>query len=345
MHVKAYVSENIVKAVALCNASQVCIEAKDNITLTVPILEMGLRVYLDGEIYSKGHAVCSIADFRKIENSLGQVEIVFDETNSQLIFQNKEATIKVYGNNDSLYWKEVKTTETTKISADTFSKILKKLEDFVSKDAYSYLQCVYFSSENREIVSSDGYRLGVYKPDFEIKSDAYVMRYAFKILKHLLPMVDEVELGSDGEYSKIAGYKNGVIKWEVYNSNPSSYPNYRAVIEGLEFKHVFSFNKKELVDALKKVKNIDIVVLEVSGNEAKLTFIDREGVEVRKQVEVVNMTLSEKIVIGFNPKFLLQGVEKFNSNIIIMDIIDANSIVQLKGDMDFTYYVMPRKIN
>jgi hypothetical protein len=250
---KAHLSPALVKAVASLKEK---VEITSNGEISCWNLSM-IRVFLstDNTSLDNFSVVCDYRDFQKLEALQREAEFFYDYDRKELICKNSETEIRIYANEDSIYYPE-KIDKITFQNAITIPShflyhVINKMANSVDKDKeYNYykypLRYIYMNAN--DIVASDGRRLAIYKSKVELPFDAYIYRDVFKALKLLLPITENVEIYATEDFTVIVGLNKGVKVFEVYSDNPSGdYPNYREVIKDLRFNHVFKFDRNAFI--------------------------------------------------------------------------------------------------
>mgnify|MGYP000417189064 CR=1 FL=1 len=340
---KAHLSPALVKAVVSLKEK---VEIKSNGEISCWNLSM-IRVFLSTDSTSLDNlsVVCDYRDFQKLEALQREAEFFYDYDRKELICKNSETEIRIYANEDSIYYPE-KIDKITFQNAITIPShflyhVIKRMSSFTdNNERYRYKECIYMNAN--DIVASDGYRLAIYKPKAELPFDAYIYRDVFKALKLLLPITENVEIYATEDFTVIVGLNKGVKVFEVYCENLGYYPNYREVIKDLRFNHVFKFDRNAFIKTLKENKNAELVIMRISSSNALLEF-QNEDSKVCKQINIENLTNSN-LIIAFNPKFLKEGLEAIDGKYVEMKVIDNESITQFSSDDNFTYFLMPVKI-
>lgn len=201
----------------------------------------------------------------------------------------------------------------------------------VSKDESRFaLNGICFSFENNklELVATNGHRLALYSVEIsgKIPEGKYIVpTKALNELKKLISDVEDVEVAVSGSSIFFKG-SNYMLSARLVEG---IFPDYKQVIPN-KFNIEVALPKSELIDAIKRV----IVTEEDENKPIKLVFDNNKLVistasklstDIHAEDEIDISYDKQKFEIGFNGKYILEAVDKIDSDNIIVKFIDKDS--------------------
>jgi DNA polymerase-3 subunit beta len=202
-----------------------------------------------------------------------------------------------------------------------------------------------------EFASTDGHRLAVVKTfseEDESFEDEFKLTVPSKTLKEVEKIIGDNEavsmMASDSLIVFSAG--NTTI---VSRSLDGSYPNYPQLIP-TNFEKTLVVNRKALIDSLEQVS----VFTDLKNNMIKFSLAPDEDLVISveaKELGNAKSSLSvevtgEAMMIGFNLKYLMEGLRTMNSTDVKFQFNGATQpviITPLSG-LNMTYLIMPVQI-
>jgi len=202
-----------------------------------------------------------------------------------------------------------------------------------------------------EFASTDGHRLAVVKTfseDDESFEDEFKLTVPSKTLKEVEKIIGDNEavsmMASDSLIVFSAG--NTTI---VSRSLDGGYPNYNQLIP-TNFEKTLVVNRKALIDSLEQVS----VFTDLKNNMIKFSLAPDEDLVISveaKELGNAKSSLSveltgEAMNIGFNLKYLMEGLRTMNSTDVKFQFNGATQpviITPLSG-LNMTYLIMPVQI-
>ncbi|MHC4839379.1 MAG: DNA polymerase III subunit beta [Planctomycetota bacterium] len=243
---------------------------------------------------------------------------------------------------------EVNADDEFVISARSFNDAIRKVGKSIAQEKGRYaLNGVLLEPGKKglEFCGTDGRRLGFSKIDCKAKKLGYQVIMPAKAYS----LISKV-LGSSGEDFKLrlSGRRVSAV---VENTEVSAllvegqFPDYRAVLP-TDLDKSFTSKVEDLRLALNKAKHLtsvesQAVRLEVAPNELTLkTRSPAAGqAEVRTEIEYAG----EETTIGFDPQYVLGGLEGFDTDTVTFEFKDKDTgAIMHAGDREHFYYlVMP----
>lgn len=120
------------------------------------------------------------------------------------------------------------------------------------------------------------------------------------------------------------------------------YPRVKGVIPQTPAPHTVSFDRKQLATALKKFKGFtkNQVRFQRTDDGVKLSASDGDDARLEKVLEA-STTLDEPV--GYSPAYLLDAIEKLDTETVIMQITEANRPTVMQ-DKQLLTLVMPARL-
>ena len=140
---------------------------------------------------------------------------------------------------------------------------------------------------------------------------------------------------------------NQIITTSTLEGN---YPNYSQLIPE-SFSKIFTFNKKQLTDALERIAVLadqQSSVVKIKLEENNLAFISADAQDIGSANESIPVSFSgEKFNIAFNVRYLLEGLKVIScENVVLKCNLSTTPAVFVPEDNlnYFTYLVMPVQV-
>ncbi len=326
------------KKAALPILSNFLLEAKgETLTIRATDLENYLTLSLPANVIEEG-VVCV--------NSQKLTDIVKGGSCAEVIFSLKGETLTVECGRSRYKLATVDADEFPEfpeIEEDSPSGILEgrlllegidRTDYAVPKDAENLiLNSMLIKGKENEIhfVGTDGHRLALYKPPVEgFELELPLPKRSLKVLKKLVGKLDELKVQRSENFAffETENWKLAVRLLE------GEYPDYEAVIPE-ETTHNALVPTEEFLKALKrvtlliegKVKPVKITLVE---NLMKLQVSDPEFGEAEDEVEVEYV--GEGIEVEFNAKYLMEALDRYDSERVWLKLIDADSPALIEAE-------------
>jgi len=204
------------------------------------------------------------------------------------------------------------------------------------------------SEDGLELVSTDGHRLSKVKTSIKSGDTRFkvtVPRKGIQEIKKILEESDgDVSLGVSKNY--IVLKKDGLII--VIRLIDSEFPDYKRIISDKN-EYSIMVNKEALKQGVKRVslmsnERTKAIKLSASKNKIELNSSDPEVGEAK---EVIDSGYDgELVVIGFNSRYLADGIDVIDGDSICIEFNDPLSPCILKGpgDAEFLGVIMPMRV-
>lgn len=202
-----------------------------------------------------------------------------------------------------------------------------------------------------EFASTDGHRLAVVKPSLEEETiiDDFELTIPNKALKEVLNIVankETITLFSANNQLVFATDTTQLF----CRSLDGGYPNYRQLLPN-QFERSFNCNRKTLIESLERIsvftndKNNMVQFNLLEDNDTINVSSDAKELGSAESIIPVELMVGQ-IRIGFNVKYLMEGLKAMNSQNIRFSMNGAEQpvIVTPVSGQQMTYLVMPVRI-
>ncbi len=247
---------------------------------------------------------------------------------------------------------QVETLETVKIQETALKKLLDKTSfAMANQDVRYYLNGLLFEFRDGRLktVATDGHRLAI----CELEEDRGVPQNRQLIVPRKGVIELSRMLSDNDEWVELALGKNHVrlVKGgTIFTSKliDGRFPDYCAVIPVGTDRHI-NLDKESFTHALQRASILSNekyrgVRLEAAGNSIKIIAHNPQHEEAVEELEAeLNF---DQLAIGFNVTYLLDALTALDSELITMELKDANSscLITVKGDDSNRHVVMPLKL-
>tara|TARA_R110000850_G_scaffold9033_11_gene33345 strand:+ start:615 stop:1712 length:1098 start_codon:yes stop_codon:yes gene_type:complete len=196
------------------------------------------------------------------------------------------------------------------------------------------------------LVATDGRRLAMVEQDLEFpaghETGVIIPTKAVNELQRLLSDSGELKMSlTDSQAGFELNDSNLITKLIEGN-----YPNFRQVIPG-NAKHRVTVERETLHSAVKRVS----LLANEKTNSIKFTFDDHRlaissnSPEIGEAEEVIDVRYDgPKIVVAFNPEFVMAPLRNLDQDEVFIDLIDESSPGVIKIDEPFLYVIMPMRV-
>ena len=196
------------------------------------------------------------------------------------------------------------------------------------------------------LVATDGRRLAMVEQDLEFpagnESAVIIPTKAVNELQRLLNDSGEMKVSLTNNQASFELNDSHLITKLI----ECNYPNFRQVIPG-EAKYRVTVEREVLHSAVKRVA----LLVNEKTNSIKFTFADNQvaisanSPEIGEAEESIDVKYDgPKIVVAFNPEFVMAPLRNLDQDEVYIDLIDESSPGVLKIDEPFLYVIMPMRV-
>ena len=319
-------------------------------------LELGIETFIDGTIIEEGKIALEAKFFSDIVRKLPDSEIDI-ETNSDykttVYCEKTKAVVPCRSGEDFSYLPVIEKEKSISISQMTLRDVIRQTIFSISDNENTRLmtgECFEIKNNKLSVVSLDGHRISMRNielkgenPDIKVVVPGKTLQEVSKILSggiddevsiflsdnHILFEFEDTRIVSrliEGEYFKISQMLSIDHKIVVK-------ANKRDLMAIIDRASIFiqETDKKPIVVS---VKNDNNMYLRVDTNIGSLN----EELEITKE--------GEEIIIGFNPKFIMDALRAIDDDTVNIYMYDSKSPCIIKdAEESYIYIILPININ
>lgn len=327
----------------------------DIIRLTANDMELGIQTDIEGEIFERGMIAIDAKIFSEIVRKLPDNDVVIEtDDNLQTTITCEKSKFNISGKpgDEFSYLPVIEKYDSIEISQFTLKEVIRQTIFSISDSESNKLMTgELFEIKNNilRVVSLDGHRISIRK--IELKNDV-------NDKKLVVPGKTLIEISKilSGEIENIVyiSYTNNHIVFEFDNTIVVS-----RLIEGEYFKidqmlssdydTKVKINKKELLNC------IDRATLLVKEGDKKPIIINigDEIMELRMKSQIGSMDEEiminkegKDLLIGFNPKFLIDALRVIDDEEITLYLMNAKAPCFIKDENEsYIYLILPVNFN
>ena len=319
-------------------------------------LELGIETFIDGTIIEEGKIALEAKFFSDIVRKLPDSEIDI-ETNSDykttVYCEKTKAVVPCRSGEDFSYLPVIEKEKSISISQMTLRDVIRQTIFSISDNENTRLmtgECFEIKNNKLSVVSLDGHRISMRNielkgenPDIKVVVPGKTLQEVSKILSggiddevsiffsdnHILFEFEDTRIVSrliEGEYFKISQMLSIDHKIVVK-------ANKRDLMAIIDRASIFiqETDKKPIVVS---VKNDNNMYLRVDTNIGSLN----EELEITKE--------GEEIIIGFNPKFIMDALRAIDDDTVNIYMYDSKSPCIIKdAEESYIYIILQININ
>ena len=322
-------------------------------------LEVGVRGVQEADIAKTGAITVSARKFYDIVRELPDEAVSLEASaNNYLEIKCGRARFSLAGTDAEEYpsLPEFSPERLVRLQSAVLSQMIERTMYATSIDETRYnLNGVYFEvtegTDKIRLVATDGHRLAlidrsVGEEASNLASGVIIPRKGLAELKRLVDEedADEIELGFEG--SSGLARKGGVTL--VMRLIEGEFPNYHQVIPK-DASLKITLPTEPLVRALRRVALLSAersraIKLELSSGQLQISSSNPDLGEASEEVDVDYD--GETISMGFNAKYLLEGISALGAKEISLSLRDGNAPAEIRptDDEDSLAVVMPMRL-
>jgi DNA polymerase-3 subunit beta len=336
--------------------SGVQIAAEDGVELRATDMEVALRVPLEATIERAGTVVLParllVDVVRQLPSGDVSLELRPAEQDVEVVAGPARFHIRVLRTEDFPPLPEPGGDQIVTMPAPAFTETIARVARSASRDeTRPILTGILVSAAGEELrmVATDSYRLSVKETRLEAALDegfeANVPARALEELGRLVrDDIDDIRIG----------VRANQVVFEVDGLALSSrlidgqFPNYRQLLPEA-YEHELTINREELLEVVRRIslmaqKNAP---LRLSFSEGEVS-ISAQTPDVGEASEPLPVPFAgEPFEIGFNPDFLLAGLESAGSDDVVLKLISPlrPGLLESADGSGFLYLIMPIRLN
>ena len=333
----------------------ILMEAEGNaLRLTTTDLDVRISAEVEAKVEVAGVTTIPAKTFQSVIRSMVGDSVTLDSNDShhmKILCGNSNFKLLGLSPEDFPLPLEMTPVRRFKLSQADLARMITMISYAVNQeDTRKALNGILFSlNENNFVtVATDGRRLALVEKIVEDSSgadgDCIIPVRAAQELCKLLEKTGSVEVEIGDNMGRFSLDNATVMTTKLIDE---SYPNYRQVIPA-SFSRKLELPRESVVDTLRRVS---LVVSERSFY-VQLKFADNKidfqanSSDVGEGSDFVPIAYNDtEIVISFNPVFMIEPMERLDSDTVSMKMNDGYSPVALCTDDGFLYVIMPMRNN
>jgi DNA polymerase-3 subunit beta len=333
----------------------ILLEAKnDAVVFTGFDLVTSIRVKIDAIVEKTGTIALPIASLKPLISRIEEQNITIEVVDNIAVITTNSGSFRISAS-DPFYYPEIKLPEIDyeiELNTEIFVEGLNNVGFACSRDdTKQILTGISITCKNGklEFAATDGHRLAVSSVDIEN------MVENFKIVLPLNGAREIIKLIKGNENFKLKVSKNKQIQIDIGDDRiitrllAGDYPNYNQLIP-INWAISQKFEKKQLISKIEIVQIIadaknHLVKWNIDKNHLTLEAAN-EGDNALETIKYLEKDFTP-ITIGFNSKYLLDGLKMIPGNNIQINLNKPNTPVVFNGDYqkhEYKYLVMPVQI-
>ncbi len=325
--------------------NSILLEAKDMLTIKGTNLEKSIIAKINSDISEKGSTCIPAKKFYEVIKTIGEENIYLELEENNLKIKAGKSTFKLFTQTPEDFPKieTLDLAQKTSINKHDLLNSIEKVEYAMYEDESRlslYGIYIHVNDGKLRFVASDGYRLSYNEVDYSGEPiDVLIPKKVVNDIKKLCKdtLSEKIDISIDG--SKASFESDNIIL--ITRLNEAKFPDYKNVIPNNNMKAYV--DKKALVNTLEKVLTISTnITVNLEENLMKFKTTESEIGEAEDEIEVKYD--GDNLLIGFNGEYLLEAVEKVDSDIIEISFKNSQSAVIITGDGKYTALVMPIRI-
>lgn len=306
----------------------------EKLTLRATDLENFLSINLRAEAESSGKVAVNADKLTNVVKNLSSATVFMELKEDKLVVTGGRSTFKLVTLDPEDFPEFPKVETSGEINARDLLSAIDKVEYAISKDDSRYaLQGLYVHEVDGKVhfVGSDGHRLALFWKTASLPMELLIPRKSLKPLQSLLnDYLGKVLCGKDDSFIHFSGedFSLSVRFLE------GEYPDYMSVIPS-SFNHEIIASKSSLLESLKRLSSI----AESSAFPVKITFSDHLAIleisdpEYGEGKDEVDVDYGGEVLeIGFNGKYLIEALDSFDVDRIVIKVVDPDSAVVIESD-------------
>ena len=335
----------------------ILIDATSNeIKFTANDMELGIETIVEGEIIEKGMIALNAKFLYSLVVKLpdnGEVEITTND-NYETFFVCENTKINIVGKSgeDFSYLPIVEKSSSFQLSQFTLKELIRQTIFSIADNENNQMMTGELFEINRnelKVVSLDGHRISIRKAELSAEYEHKKVIVPGKTLNEISKI-----LSGDAENMVSVYVTNNHILFEFDNTKVVS-----RLIEGEYFKvdQMVSTDYATKVRVNKKefLSSIDRCSLMLTGSDNKPIIINIEDGMMELKVNSENGSINDNvnivkdgkdILIGFNPKFLLDALRVIDDEEVCIYLVNSKAPCFIRDEESkYVYLVLPVNFN
>jgi DNA polymerase-3 subunit beta len=326
----------------------------DELAVTGTDLEMSIRLTITVGGVSDGAVVVPARLSADAVKSLPAGAVEFSSGDDEVTISAGRSQFSLRSYNIEDYPAQVDpAAEAVTLASASFADALRQVVRAASSDeARGVITGVLVAAEEDTVrmVATDSYRLAVRDlPDTSILAGGQKVLVPHRALTELQRV-----LGANDELTVRLGARHATFECGRTRLTTrlieGEYPNYRNLVPASS-PNVLTVGKEALLESLRRVKimaqrdSSSAVRLNLGGDTMTLSVRDQDYGTVVEELDV--RYEGDEMLVGFNPDYLMNGVDAIDSDEVTVSLRDPVKAVVLRGvgKDDYLYLLMPLRVS
>ena len=327
----------------------------DTIKLTANDMELGIETTIEGTILQKGIIALDAKIFSEIVRKLPDNDVTIEtDASFKTVISCEKAKFNIIGKSgdDFSYIPYVERNESIVLSQFTLKEVIRQtIFSIADNDNNKLMTGELFEIKNNylKIVSLDGHRIAIRR--MELKKD-----YADR--KVVVPgkTLNEISKILSGEIDDIVNiyFSKNHILFEfdqtivVSRLIDGEYFRIDQMLSS-DYETKIKINKKEFLDCIDRATLLvregekKPIIIEITDNSMELRIDSAMG-SMNEEIDIEKE--GKDILIGFNPKFLIDALKVIDDETIDIYLVNPKAPCFIRDEEEtYTYLILPVNIN
>lgn len=328
----------------------------DSIKMTANDLELGIETVLDGKVIEMGRIAIEAKIFNDIVRKLPDSEVTIESTpDYKTIIRCEKAkfTLSSKSGEDFTELPEIEKEKKITISQFTLKEVIRQTIFSISDNENNKLMTgELFEIKNGKltVVSLDGHRISLRKINLKESGDDVSVVVPGKTLGELYKIInggadDMVNIYFTDNHI-LFEFENTVVVSRLFEGEYYKIVN----MLSMDYKIKVEVNNKELLDCIDRasllIKESDKkpIIVSIKDDNNMYLKVDTFMGSMNEEIEIDKE--GEEIIIGFNPKFVMDVLKVIDDEKITLYMKDAKSPCIIRDvEENYIYVILPVNIN
>lgn len=325
----------------------------ESIAMESTDLNQSIRCTLPALIEEEGAAVVPGTLFSNVVKKLPDAAVHIDsnEESMNILCDSTSVNMKTLIAQDFPGFPEVAPTEQTTLPYDLLSRMVKKVERAVSNDDSRPIFAgilVEVGDQSIKLVSTDSYRLAITEKQIDHTGDNFTAVIPGGFMREIAALNN---VGSDitigfNENQIVVSYDNYTF---INRKIEGTYPNYNQLLLDNPQTSI-KFNAKALATAVDRTSLMSSKTTPVKfdiNNASQTVQVSTQSHDVGAANETIGAEITgEDLVVAFSSSYVLDGLRAIDGEEALFELQNSSKpgVFKETGDMDYTYLIMPVRI-
>ncbi len=328
----------------------------DSIKMTANDLELGIETVLDGKVIEMGRIAIEAKIFNDIVRKLPDSEVIIESTpDYKTIIRCEKAkfTLSSKSGEDFTELPEIEKEKKITISQFTLKEVIRQTIFSISDNENNKLMTgELFEIKNGKltVVSLDGHRISLRNIYLKEGGDDVSVVVPGKTLGELYKIInggvdDMVNIYFTDNHI-LFEFENTVVVSRLFEGEYYKIVN----MLSMDYKIKVEVNNKELLDCIDRasllIKESDKkpIIVSIKDDNNMYLKVDTFMGSMNEEIEIDKE--GEEIIIGFNPKFVMDVLKVIDDEKITLYMLDSKSPCIIRDiEENYIYVILPVNIN